>query len=61
MSMNPQSRGSIPAETVRRARAVCPKGTLAMRLREPMGALYEDEQCAARSPMKGQPGDAPWR
>jgi transposase len=61
MSMNPQSIGSIPAETVRIARTACPKGTLAMRLRETMGALYEDEQFATLYPVKGQPGYAPWR
>lgn len=31
-SMYPQELGSIPEETVRIARAACPKGTLAMRL-----------------------------
>jgi transposase len=61
MSMNPQNLGSIPAETVRIARAACPKGTLAMRLRDALGALYEDEQFVALSPEEGQPAYAPWR
>lgn len=59
--MYPQEIGSIPAETVRRARAACPKGTLAMRLRDVLGELYQDEQFVGRSPVEGQPGSAPWR
>lgn len=51
MSMDPKEMGSIPAETVRIARAACPKGTLAMRLREVLGALY--------TPGEGQPASAP--
>ncbi|HEX4203033.1 MAG TPA: hypothetical protein VHZ51_02305 [Ktedonobacteraceae bacterium] len=39
MLMYPQGIGSIPAETVRIARAACPKGTLAMRLRDALGAI----------------------
>src|SRR5258708_2206727 len=61
MSMYPQAIGSIPAETVRIAQAACPKGTLAMRLRDALGALYTDEQFAALYPMEGQPGYAPGR
>jgi hypothetical protein len=34
MSMYPQELGTIPAETARVAHAACPKGTLAMRLRD---------------------------
>jgi transposase len=61
MSMYPQEIGSIPAETVRIAQAACPKGTLAMRLRDALGALYTDEQFAALYPVEGQPAYAPWR
>jgi transposase len=61
MSMNPQAMGSIPEETVRIARAACPKGTLAMRLREALGELYQDEQFVGLYPVEGQPGYAPWR
>ena len=52
MSMNPQNLGSIPAETVRIARAACPKGTLAMRLREVLGDLYQDEQFVKLDPVE---------
>ena len=61
MSMNPQAMGTIPEETMRIARAACPKGTLAMRLRDALGELYQDEQFVELYPVKGQPGYAPWR
>ncbi len=58
MSMYPQALGTIPEETVRVARAACPKGTLAMRLRDTLGELYQDEQFAALYPVEGQPAYA---
>lgn len=61
MSMNPQAMGEIPAETARIARAACPKGTLAMRLREVLGEAYQDEQFVDLYPVEGQPAYAPWR
>lgn len=61
MSMNPQAMGTIPEETVRRARAACPKGTLAMRLRDALGERYQDGQFVELYAVKGQPGYAPWR
>ena len=61
MSMYPQELGSIPEETVRAARAACPKGTLAMRLRDVLGELYQDEQFVGLYPVEGQPAYAPWR
>ncbi len=59
--MYPQALGTIPEETVRVAWAACPKGTLAMRLRDSLGELYQDEQFAALYPVEGQPAYAPWR
>ncbi len=61
MSMNPQEIETIPAQTVHIAWAACPKGTLAMRLRDALGDLYQDEQFARLYPVEGQPGYAPWR
>src|SRR5947208_3772448 len=61
MSMYPRELGPIPEETARVARAACPKGTLAMRLRDTLGELYQDEQFAALYPVEGQPAYAPWR
>src|SRR5258708_7862760 len=48
-------------ETARVARAACPKGTLAMRLRDELGELYQDEHFASLYPIEGQPAYEPWR
>src|SRR5215470_1718669 len=61
MTMYPQEIGTIPEETRRIAQAACPKGTLAMRLREALGALYQDEQFLRLYPVEGQPAYTPWR
>ena len=61
MSMYPQALGSVPEETARVARAACPKGTLAIRLRDVLAELYQDEQFAALYPVEGQPAYEPWR
>jgi len=61
MSMYPQEIGTIPAETMRVARAAYPKGSLAMRLRDELGGLYQDEQFSSLFPSRGQPAEAPWR
>ena len=59
--MYPQELGTIPEETARVARAACPKGTLAMRLRDVLGQLSQDEQFAVLYPVEGQPAYEPWR
>src|SRR5437763_6072379 len=51
MSMYPQAIGSIPEETVRVARAACPKGTLAMRLRDSLAELYQENPCQQTPPL----------
>jgi transposase len=61
MSMYPRELGTIPEETARVARAACPKGTLAMRLRDALGELYQDKQFEMLYPVEGQPAYAPWR
>jgi transposase len=61
MSMYARELGSIPEETVRIAHAACPKGTLAMRLRDELGEVYQDEHFASLYPVEGQPAYAPWR
>ena len=61
MSMYARELGSIPEETARVARAACPKGTLAMRLRDELGELYQDEHFADLYPVEGQPAYDPWR
>jgi transposase len=61
MSMYPQAIGSIPEESVRLAHAACPKGTLAMPLRDSLAQLDQDEQFGALYPLQGQAASAPWR
>jgi transposase len=61
MSMYPQEIGSIPVETMRVARAAYSKGSLAMRLRDELAGLYQDEQFVSLFPSRGQPAAAPWR
>src|SRR5207245_7322799 len=61
MSMYPRELGTMPEETARVARAAWPKGTLAMRLRDALAELYQDEQFVALYPVEGQPAYAPWR
>ena len=61
MSLHPEPIGAIPAETVRVAQAAFPKGTVAMRLRDAVSALYSDADFAAFYPARGQCGLAPWR
>ncbi len=61
MSMYPQEIGPIPAETMRVARAAYPKGSLAMRLRDELGGMYQDEQFSALFPVGGQPAETAWR
>jgi transposase len=61
MSMYARELGSIPEETARVARAACPKGNLAIRLRDELGELYRDEHFAPLYPVEGQPAYEPWR
>jgi hypothetical protein len=46
MSLRPNGFTRIPAETAHVARAAFPKGCLAMRARDELGALFTDEQFA---------------
>src|SRR6266700_26688 len=61
MSMYARELGSIPEETARVAHAACPKGTLAMSLRDELGELYQDEHFVSLYPVSGQPAYEPWR
>jgi len=61
MSMYARELGNIPEETARVARAACPKGTWAMRLRDALGELYQDEHFVSLYPVEGQPAYEPWR
>jgi transposase len=61
MSLPPQARFQIPAETQRVARAAFPKGTLGLRIADALGAIYQDQQFAELFPTRGQPAEAPAR
>ena len=51
MSLRPQICPTVPEETVRIARASFPKGSRSMRLRDELGAVFDDSRFAARSLM----------
>jgi transposase len=51
----------IPAQTAAVARAAFPKGTLATRLADSLGVLYEDTDFAALYSATGRPGEDPVR
>src|ERR671932_1186125 len=61
MSLKPAPIGPIPEETIRVARRAFPKGSVAIRLRDEFGSLYQDQDFQALFPTHGQPGLAPWR
>ena len=61
MSLKPQEICPIPEETARIARAAYPKGNVFMRMRDELGAIYQDEAFAHLFSYTGQPAEAPWR
>src|SRR5512144_2775704 len=61
MSLRPTPITAVPEETARIARAAFPKGTLAMRLHDELGTVFDDAMFAALYPSFGQPALAPWR
>lgn len=61
MSLKPTEIPPVPEGTVRIARAAFPKGNPYLRLRDELGALYEDADFAGLFPKRGQHGLPPWR
>ena len=61
MSLRAKDEHPIPEATRRVARAAFPKGTLAMRLADRLGAIYHDKEFAALFPPRGQPALSPGR
>src|SRR5262245_4201405 len=61
MSIHPHPFSAVPEETARVARAIFPNGNLHMRLRDELGAVYEDEAFAPLFSVRGQPAETPWR
>lgn len=61
MSMQPKGSGEIPVDTVRVARAAFPKGSLAIRVRDELGPLFDDEEFAGLFPSRGRHAWSPGR
>ncbi len=61
MSLRPAEIAPVPAATVQVAKAAFPKGCPAMRMRDELGAIYDDQMFAAAYPVRGQPAHPPWR
>src|SRR6266516_5238955 len=61
MSLPPSEPNSIPEETARLARTICPQGMLYMHLRVQLGVIYENQSFAGLFSTRGQPAEAPWR
>jgi transposase len=61
MSLHPQEIPPVPEETRRVARAAFPRGNVYMRIRDELGAIYDDQLFAPLFPARGQPAASPWR
>ena len=62
MSLQPQQPIPVPEQTARVARSAFPHGkNVYMRMRDELGAIYDDEAFAHLFPRRGQPGETPWR
>lgn len=61
MSLHLQTPEPIPEDTARVAQAAFPHGTLCMRVRDTLGALYTDADFADLYPVDGHPAEHPWR
>ncbi|MFE9898636.1 transposase, partial [Streptomyces sp. NPDC005529] len=59
MSLEPRVDQGVPELTVRVVRAAFPKATLAVRIREVLGPLFEDEAFAGAFPARGRPAVSP--
>ncbi|MBN9386577.1 MAG: hypothetical protein J0I20_00875 [Chloroflexi bacterium] len=59
MSMRPRPVPQVPEQTVLVARAAFPKGSLAMSVRDELGAVFADEQFARAFGVRGAPAESP--
>ncbi|MET8631135.1 IS1182 family transposase [Kitasatospora sp. NPDC004669] len=59
MSLESRDDRGVPELTARVVRASFPKGTLAVRIREALGPLFEDGSFAAAFPKRGRPAISP--
>jgi len=61
MSLQYDGPGTIPAETVRVARAAFPKGSVALEMRDLLGGFVRDHDLDRVYLLRGRPVEAPWR
>lgn len=61
MCLHPRPVDPVPEETSRVARAAFPRGNTLIKMRDELGAIFEDEDFARLFPSRGQPAMAPWR
>src|SRR4051812_27379800 len=61
MSLRPAEIAPVPATTAQVAVAAFPRGCAAMRMRDELGAIYDDQMFASLFPARGQPAYSPWR
>ena len=61
MTLKPEAIEPVPEEPARVAHAAFPHGSLAILLRDELGALYSNQDFADLFPRRGQPAEAPWR
>lgn len=59
MSLEPRADHGVPELTARVVRAAFPKGTLAVRIREALGPLFEDDAFAGAFAVRGRPAVSP--
>ncbi|WAZ19077.1 IS1182 family transposase [Streptomyces cinnabarinus] len=59
MSLEPRADQGVPELTARVVRAAFPRGTLAVRIREALGSLFEDEVFAGAFAVRGRPAVSP--
>src|SRR6266542_6551638 len=61
MALKPVDLTSTPEETARVAKAAFPKGNIYLKLRDELGALYQDETFSHLFPSAGCPAESPGR
>src|SRR5215510_16072643 len=61
MSLHPQPMTPVPEQTALVAHAAFPKGHPSLTLRDHLGTIFQDEDCATLFPAWGYPGLPPWR
>ncbi|WP_239381379.1 MULTISPECIES: transposase [unclassified Frankia] len=59
MSLQPRPWPEVPPLTAQVAQAAFPKGNLAMRIRDELGAVYDDERFMGAFGVRGRPGISP--